>query len=1081
LALIYFAVSLFVSAFLLFLVQPMIGKMILPRLGGTPQVWNTCMMFFQTVLLLGYAYTHNITSKLPTKKQLLAHCFVLLLPLPVLLAFGRPFSVAGFGAEGGGNPIFVTLALLTLIVGLPFLVVSTTAPLLQRWFHNTGHPAAKDPYFLYGASNLGSILGLILYPVLVERYLGLDAQAWFWLWGYILLAVLVAGCALMVMNAPPTVQLPGVGDVPAVEESPAEMPMPEPVESTAMTAAPPAPAVPRSTAIRRGGKRGGRGPRAPIVPSAIKGPTINIKKPPEPIQNEAERPYEVTPLRRLRWVGLAAVPTSLMLGTTFYISTDISPIPLLWIIPLTLYLLSFVLVFLRWPVPWVGVGRNPRGATIHKVMVVLQLAVIALLMFTLMRGGFQPLSAMLTCWGAFFLTALVCHGELARDRPPAQHLTEFYLWMSVGGMLGGTFNALIAPLVPWFGLFEFPLALVFAGLVRPPGPGRNWTDFLFEGMPKEQSDGLKYLLDFLLAALLLLFTWQVITQATEREGMLGWRLLYDPDRIADAAARNDKLNPLFRVMHKTLGLNPASAYTWTNILSLLLTFGLPIGLALLTWKRPLRLALCFGAVLLGNAIYEHNADERILYRDRSYFGILRVMQQVESYSSPKGDEGSRLAARATYLMHGTTHHGLNYQYPDGGGDTPDKDMRRLATTYYHRDCPVGVVMEAINWFPGYKTDTKDMRMTYWSDVHLPTSVIGSGAPGFGVNLPIAQIVSTWSEPPYACIGLGTGTMASYARPYQHMTFYEIDEHIRNFSLPPEDRETYFNYVQGALKRGSKLEIIMGDARLTMTKENESKDMSYYLPSFKDVTDRKARLKWNTFTSFPNRENYYRAMEVDAFSSDAIPVHLITKEAIELYMDKLMPNGVLCVHTSNRHVNLVLPVLKICEVAQWKDWLDRDENGAPKTKTGLAWVIGKDEGGESEGRGTDLSQPSENGHFRSEYVLVARKQEYLPPYTLTEKQMAEYKEIGAYAQTFTIKQQDDYTKFGLKTLPKQSHRQDMPFNSTIDFYGPDSYDDSKVNRVLRNGRSIMDVYGYVVTPGFRTWTDDYSNMLSVFRW
>ena len=135
-------------------------------------------------------------------------------------------------------------------------------------------------------------------------------------------------------------------------------------------------------------------------------------------------------------------------------------------------------------------------------------------------------------------------------------------------------------------------------------------------------------------------------------------------------------------------------------------------------------------------------------------------------------------------MHGTTHHGLNYHYPDGSGDTQGLD--RLATTYYHRDCPVGVVMEEINWFPGYKTDGKDgdMRLTFWADARLPMSVIGSSAPGLGVNMPLATLASAWSEPPYATIGLGTGTMASYSRPYQHLTFYEIDEHIRNFSLPP---------------------------------------------------------------------------------------------------------------------------------------------------------------------------------------------------------------------------------------------------------------------------------------------------------
>jgi hypothetical protein len=176
----------------------------------------------------------------------------------------------------------------------------------------------------------------------------------------------------------------------------------------------------------------------------------------------------------------------------------------------------------------------------------------------------------------------------------------------------------------------------------------------------------------------------------------------------------------------------------------------------------------------------------------------------------------------------------------------------------------------------------------------------------------------------------------------------------------------------------------------------------------------------------------------------------------------------------------LPVLKICEEAQWKDWTDRDENGQPKTKTGLKWVICKDEGGADDGHGFDRESPSDSGHFRSEYVLVARKQEYLPPHAnkLTEKRMAEYKELGALAMTFSPEQDEAYTKFGLKILP---HRKDMPFSSSIDFYGPESYNDSKINRVQRNGRSIMDNYGYVLPPGFRIWTDDYSNVLSVFRW
>src|SRR5438093_5681633 len=156
LALVMFALTLFVSAFILFLVQPIIGKMILPRLGGTPQVWNTCMVFFQAVLLAGYAYTHWASTRLPLRRQLLVHLIFLLVPLAILLPTpwlpGAPFDVTGFKPLGGVNPIPQTLLLLLQIVGVPFLLVSTSAPLLQKWFVSTGHPASKDPYFLYGAS-----------------------------------------------------------------------------------------------------------------------------------------------------------------------------------------------------------------------------------------------------------------------------------------------------------------------------------------------------------------------------------------------------------------------------------------------------------------------------------------------------------------------------------------------------------------------------------------------------------------------------------------------------------------------------------------------------------------------------------------------------------------------------------------------------------------------------------------------------------------------------------------------------------------------------------------------------------------
>ena len=171
-----FAITLFVSAFLLFLVQPMIGKMILPKLGGTPQVWNTCMVFFQTVLLVGYAYTHTVsTSSSRASRSLLHGRPAAACRSCVLLPSRRRSTSAELDAAARRQPDpGARCWLLAIVVGLPFFVVSTSAPLLQKWFASTGHPAAKDPYFLYGASNLGSMLALLAYPFLVEPYFRLN-------------------------------------------------------------------------------------------------------------------------------------------------------------------------------------------------------------------------------------------------------------------------------------------------------------------------------------------------------------------------------------------------------------------------------------------------------------------------------------------------------------------------------------------------------------------------------------------------------------------------------------------------------------------------------------------------------------------------------------------------------------------------------------------------------------------------------------------------------------------------------------------------------------------------------------------
>src|SRR5229473_191954 len=364
--LLLYALTLFTGATLLFVMQPMVGKMILPLLGGTPAVWSTCMVFFQAALLGGYAYAHALTARVRPSRQVLVHLVVLALPFAVLPLAVNPRLLRG----GEANPVLDVLTILSLSVGLPFLVVSATAPLLQRWFTHTGHPAARDPYFLYAASNLGSMLALLGYPTLVEPHLHLQgstrlSQTALWSLGYATLAILIALCALTLW----------------------------------------------------------------WKPAAAPGPTLaGAETAPAPVEGRPRWP------RRIHWVVLAFVPSSLLLGITTYITTDLAAVPLLWVLALVLPL-SLLVIFLM-------VSALPE-----------RIWVIVLWHFALL-----------------FVIALACHGALALDRPGPLHLTEFYLLISVGGVLGGLFNALVAPLV-FSSLIEYPLMMVLACVLLHAGRG----------------------------------------------------------------------------------------------------------------------------------------------------------------------------------------------------------------------------------------------------------------------------------------------------------------------------------------------------------------------------------------------------------------------------------------------------------------------------------------------------------------------------------------------------------------------------------------------------------------------------------
>jgi spermidine synthase len=370
-----FTAAIFVSAALLFVVQPMFTKMVLPRFGGAPSVWSVAIVFFQGALLAGYAYAHVLTRYAPGRASVVIHLAVML-----VAAFALPLSIAaGWARPPAAGEALWLIGLFSASIGLPFFALAANSPLLQAWFARTDHPAARDPYFLYAAGNAGSFLALLSYPLVIEPLVRLGAQAQLWSLGFYILIVLLAACGALTWR-----------------------------EDAAVQAA-------------------------------------------------ADRDAGVAPSWRdaAAWAGLAAVPSGLLVAVTAHISTDVAAVPLLWVLPLALYLLTFVIVFARRPIipHWLVLALQPP------CIVVLAAAII-----------FNPLRPIL--WvialhlAVFFINVLVCHGELARSRPAPRHLTAFYLWMSAGGFIGGVAAGVIAPHVfNW--VAEYPILIALALLCRP--------------------------------------------------------------------------------------------------------------------------------------------------------------------------------------------------------------------------------------------------------------------------------------------------------------------------------------------------------------------------------------------------------------------------------------------------------------------------------------------------------------------------------------------------------------------------------------------------------------------------------------
>jgi spermidine synthase len=473
-----FSITILLSAALLFMVQPMVARMILPRLGGTPATWNTCLLFFQTALLAGYLYVHLAATRLRPRTQLLFHLAIVVsavFTLPVALPVGAPAD--------GRHPAGWLLAALVIAVGLPFFALSTTAPLLQRWFTLR---SARDPYFLYAASNAGSLVGLLAYPFVVEPLVTLADQRTLWSIGFLVVAALIVGCGVVTLKT---------GD-------------------TVLTAAAP-----------RGDDR----------------------------DVSDERWSD-----RLRWLALSFVPSSLLLGVTTHISTDVAAVPLLWVVPLTLYLATFVVAFAsRPPVSRVWMSR------------LAPFVIFAAMARVVLTAHWW--SAFVVHLIAFAVVALVCHRELAERRPAAGSLTRFYLWVSIGGALGGLFNALIAPVV-FTQVIEYPLVLVLAALIRP---SPEWRGNSREPAP------------------------------------LLWGALVLALAIATVAS--------------VLGLTPD-----IELAAMIVAVGLCVGFGLAFANRRVPFAAALATILVAHFVLPHQQSNRVLYAARSFFGVHRVTSDTPS-------------------------------------------------------------------------------------------------------------------------------------------------------------------------------------------------------------------------------------------------------------------------------------------------------------------------------------------------------------------------------------------------------------------------------------------------------------------
>ena len=709
-----FATALFVSAMLLFTCQPLVARMIVPLLGGAPAVWIICSLAFQALLLAGYGYAHFVGTRFPVRTQVVLQIILVLTVFLVL-----PVSVDEAVAERltRNHPTLGLLLLILRTIGLPFFVLSTTSPLLQRWFAELGE---TDPYYLYAASNAGSMIALLGYPFIMEPNLAVGAQSRALHVGYAAYTVLLVVCAITTFTRR----------------------HPRAIEAAA-TPVPPA----------AGSEFDFGGP-----PSLAPGerPTL-LATPQTPYGRMSQR---------LTWIALAFAPSSLLLGVTEYVTTDVASVPLLWVVPLAIYLATFIVAF--------GKKQPIAESTWGRLLGLVAAIVVALMITQQSRPTWLVAGLHL---GLLFLGATVCHRALARLRPRVSRLTEFYLLLSVGGVLGGIFNGMIAPAI-FDDLFEYPLSIGLVCLGR----------FVLE--PDSESTQTHIRRDVIYAGVASLVL--LLASRLSQKFALPWVVL--------AAV------PLVVLV---------VAFTWSS-------------------RHPVRYAVMLVGIAFAGT---RSVSGEVIFEDRSFFGVLKVKNEP--------------AKNVRTLVYGRTVHGM---------ESLDPAKAMVPLSYYTESGPAGDVLG-----PLPKKEDK-------------------GGRSIGV------------------IGLGIGSLASYARAGDTWTFFEINPMVATIA------RKHFNYLPLAETR-STIDVEIGDARL--------------------------RLKSGPAERFD-------VLVLDAFSSDAIPVHLVTREALAIYRRALKPHGTLLAHISNQHVDLKSVFGALAKDAGMLARVRRDEDVSKALeeagKAGSVWVI-----------------------------------------------------------------------------------------------------------------------------------------------